>query len=89
MNEIFKTLESYNEPMYDTNKLSALLDKYANNHAEFKSTVLMCQILHITFNTAVTDLKTEFGRIFPDVREDGGKNRTISYLSSKVKGKVK
>ena len=89
LNGIFKTLERYNDPMYDTNEVLALLEKCANNHAEFKSVVLMCQILHNASNTAATYPKTEVGRILPNVRATGGIIHTIADLSSKGKGKGK
>ena len=75
--------------MYETNKVSALLNKCVNNHADFKSEILMCQTLHNMFYAVVTYLNTEVGRIFPDMRATGGRKSTISELSSKVKGKGK
>ena len=89
LNRIFKTLESYNESMYDTNKVSTLLEKCANNHAEFKSAVLMCQNLHNTFDTAVTYLKADVGRIFSDLKATEGRKCNIANLGSKGKGKGK
>ena len=51
--------------MYDTNKVSEILEKCANNHAEFKLEVLMCQTLHNKFNTEVTYLKTVLIEHYP------------------------
>ena len=84
LNSIFKTLERYNEPMYETNKVKALLDKCQNNNVEFKQAVQMCRTLHTNFEDAVTYLKTEVGRIFPDTR-GGGKKRTISNVNKSGK----
>ena len=88
LNGVFKTLERYDEPMYESNKVKALLDKCQNNNQEFKQSVQMCRTLHNTFEDAVTYLKTEVGRIFPDIKGIGGKKRTISNVNkSGAKGK--
>ena len=86
LNAIFKTLERYNEPMYETNKVKALLDKCQNNNVEFKQAVQMCRTLHTNFEDAVTYLKTEVGRIFPDIK-GGGKKRTISNVNKDGNGR--
>ena len=52
--------------MYESDKVKSLLDKYQNNNTEFKQSVQMCRTLHTQFEDAVTYLKKEVGRIFPD-----------------------
>ena len=89
LNGIFKTLERYDEPMYETNKVKALLDKCQNNNQEFKQAVQLCRTLHNTFEDAVTYLKTEVGRIFPDIKGMGGRKRNISNVNKGKKNSNK
>ena len=86
LNGIFKTLERYNEPMYESDKVKSLLDKCQNNNTEFKQSVQMCRTLHTQFEDAVTFLKKEVGRIFPDVKGTGRK-RNISNVNKGKGGK--
>ena len=82
LHSIFSIHERYNEPIYETDKVRYLLDKCQNNHSEFKQAVMLCRTMHDTFSAAVTYLKTEVGRLFPD---NGRLKRTRNISNTNTK----
>ncbi len=86
LNSIYTIHDRYNEPIYESDKVRYLLDKCQNNHTEFKQAVMLCRTMHDTFPSAVTYLKTEVGRLFPDGGR-GGRKRQIANANSIKKKK--
>ncbi len=82
LQNIFSIHDRYFEPVYETDKVRYLLDKCQNNHTEFKQAVMLCRTMHNTFSAAVTYLKTEVGRLFPDSGRTR-KPRNISNTNTK------
>ena len=87
LNTIYTVHDRYGEPIYESDKVRYLLNKCQNSHAEFKQAVMMCRTMHNTFHFAVTYLKTEIGRLFPDGDKGNGLKCHISAASTGGKKK--
>ena len=75
---IYKTLERYDKPMYESQKLDSLLDRCQNNRPEFKQEVVICRIKEETLIGAIVYLKTVVARLFPESGKRGGTRRQVS-----------
>ena len=85
LNKVYNIHERYDEPIYEYDKVRNLLEKYQNNHVEFKQTVVLYRTQHKIFAGAVTMLKEAVGRLFPDIGRARGK-RTIAEVNKKSGG---
>jgi hypothetical protein len=66
MKKCFDTLEKYQVPYYEEDKVKLLLDKIQNSHGEVKTQVSICRASYSsTFVEASTYMSREISRIFP------------------------
>lgn len=80
----FKVLERYHMPVHKQNKVESLVEKWKNNHPEFKLEVGICRSQNDTFIGAITYLKTAVACIFLEGKKVGRPSRQIS--SARVNG---
>ena len=73
MKEGFNTLEKYEVPVHEENKVKMLLDKIQCPNQELKSEVILCRSTHNNFSDASTYLQTAVTRIFPSFQPSSGR----------------
>jgi len=81
--DAFQTLEKYEEPLYEQEKLRLLFNKCQNAHPEFKQKVVICRSQCLTFASAVVYLKTVVARLFSDVAKPKSRRNVSSNKASK------
>jgi hypothetical protein len=93
MKKCFNTLEKYQVPYYEEDKVKLLLDKIQNNHGEVKTQVSICRASYSsTFVEASTYMSREISRIFPSSNVASatygkGKQRNASRNISSLKNR--
>jgi hypothetical protein len=92
LKKCFDTLEKYQVPYYEEDKVKLLLDRIQNNHGEVKTQVSICRANYSgSFVQASTYMSREISRIFPasnvaSVNFGKGKNRGGRNVSSLKNG---
>lgn len=82
----FNTMERYEQPLYEVEKVDMLLDQIINNHPRFLTEVQICRSSHAkTFEEAVTYLKTAVAKLFPPSAAVKGRRVGVGAVNERKK----